>query len=196
MTSHNRRSFDVDIDVAPKTDKSKFGTRAMIHADDNVLVHPSGYYLEDVPVDGQTGWCAFDVEWGDEHGAMKVDLLTNTTYDAFKDKKHLLRCMELEPNWALLEDESFVATLPHIGKHFDIIRKIKPQSIGELADALALIRPGKVHLLDRYLEDKERARKALYKRSNQAYFKKSHSYSYASMIVAIMNLKKPVAVIW
>jgi hypothetical protein len=191
----NRRTFDVDIDVAPNTNKAVFGVRAMLYRDEAIHPHPSGYYLNDVPVDPITGHCAFDAEWGDEHGMYKVDLLTNTAYTQFKSKEQLLEYANKEPHWQILENKKIVESLPHISKHYDIVNRVKPASIHDLADVLALIRPGKEHHIEAYLENKAAVRRVLYKRTTKAYFKKSHSYSYAMMIIAIMNTKK-IAVIW
>lgn len=194
-----RRTFDVDIDVSSGTDKSKYGVRAMIYNEDQekVMPHPSGFYLEPVPVDNITGTCAFTSSYGEEHGFMKVDLLTNTSYDKMKDKEEILNLIEVEPDWKQLEDREVVESLPHIAKHYDTVTKVRPRSVDDLADLLALIRPGKIHLVDRYLEDKEATRKVLYKRADKAYFKKSHSYSYAMMIVVLLNKKKmSQAVFW
>lgn len=196
-----RRTFDVDIDVNAKVDKSKYGVRAMVYNSDTekVLAHPSGYYIEWVPVDELTGICSFDYEYGEAKGFMKIDLLTNSSYDAFLSKDEVITAYEQTPDWSLLEDEEFVATLPHIGKHFDLIKMIKPKSIDDLSDALALIRPGKKHLLNSYLTDKERIRHQLYRRSanEQNFFKKSHSYSYAAMIICVMNQRSGKSrIIW
>lgn len=197
----NRRTFDCDIDVNSKVDKTKYGTRAMVYNSDTekVLAHPSGYYLERVPVDDLTGICSFDYEYGEEYGYMKVDLLTNSSYDTFLSKEEVLTALDQTPDWSLLEDEEFVSTLPHIGKHYDLIKQIKPKSIDDLSDALALIRPGKKHLLGAYLNDKERVRHQLYRRSanDQNFFKKSHSYSYAAMIICVMNQRSGKSrIIW
>lgn len=181
------RVFDVDIDMPSKTDKSVYGTRAMIHANDTVQPHPSGYYIDEVPIDPVTGLCAFDNEYGDKNGWQKIDLLSNTSYDMFGSKEEIIRCMNLEPQWNLLLDEKFLSSLPHIANHHDIIDKVRPKSVEDLADVLALIRPGKYHLIDRYIVNKEKVRKHLYLRTNKHYFKKSHAISYAMMIVCVMN---------
>ncbi len=126
----NRRTFDCDIDVNSKVDKNKYGVRAMVYNSDTekVLAHPSGYYIEQVPVDELTGICSFDYEYGEEQGFMKIDLLTNSSYDSFLSKDEVLTAFEQDPDWTLLDDEDFVITLPHIGKHYDLIQPIKPQN--------------------------------------------------------------------
>lgn len=185
------RIFDCDIDVKSKVDKTKYGIRGMVYNEDaeKVLPHPSAYYLEDVPTDPITGNASFDYIYGDEKGFMKVDLLTNTSYDKFHSKEEVINSLNTVPNWSLLEDKEFVETMPHLSGNFDIVSKIKPRSVDDLADVLALMRPGKRHLIDQYMESKETARKNLYKRSSNdmMYFKRSHAISYACMIVCLMN---------
>lgn len=193
-----RSIFDVDIDVAPNTDKTVFGTPAMVYnaKTERIAPHPSGVYLEPVPIDEQTGLAAFDYEYGNEHGFMKVDVLNNSVYSEFKTKEEVRECLEREPDWKDFLNKNIVEGLPHIGKHFDLVKKLKPKSIEDLADILALIRPGKIEFLDEYMEDKKRVRRNLYKRSSGMYFKKSHAISYACMIVALLNKRTKHRVVW
>ena len=181
------RVFDVDIDVPSKTDKSIFGVRSMIEVDGNIQPHPSGYYVDDVPTDPLTGLCAFDVSYGDAQGWQKIDLLSNTSYDMFSSKEEVLRLMDMTPQWDLLLDKDILKRLPHITNHYDILERVRPSSIEDLADVLALIRPAKINLLDKYVANPEKIRKKLYLRSNKHYFKKSHAISYAVMIVCVLN---------
>lgn len=198
-SSDIRRSFDVDIDVCSDTDRNKIGVRAIVYNEENkkILPHPSGVYLEKVPVDLLTGNAAFDYNEGDALGYFKVDILTNTSYDSFKTKKELLECMVTEPDWDLLHKREIVEKLPHVSKHFDMLKKISPTSVESLADCLALIRPGKSHLVEEYLESPETVRPRLYSRPKEGvYFKKSHAISYALMIVCVLNKVHSVGILW
>lgn len=185
--------FDIDIDISPKScpDKSKYGTRAMVYNEDQkkILPHPSGVYMEKVPVDLLTGLCSFDYEYGEEHGYIKVDLLNNTSYDMFDSKDQLVDLSKKEPNWELLKDREVVKKLPQLANQVDVVVDLDIHSIQDLADVLALIRPGKIHYFEKYKKNKESVRRNLYKRSSNGkpYFKKSHAFSYAVMIVAILN---------
>lgn len=194
-----RRSFDVDIDVCSDVDRGSIGTRAIVYNEENkkILPHPSGVYLEKVPVDLLTGNASFDYKQGDALGYFKVDILTNTSYDSFKTKKEVLECMEKEPSWDLLHKLEVVEKLPHVAKHFEMLKKISPTSVESLADCLALIRPGKAHLVDEYLEDPDKVRPRLYTRPKEGiYFKKSHAISYALMIVCVLNKVHDVGILW
>jgi DNA polymerase III alpha subunit len=166
---------------------------------ERILPHPSGIYLEPVPVDELTGGCAFDYEYGDANGYMKVDILTNKSYDMFRTKDQLISAIEIEPDWTDLLNEDFVAKLPHIAQHFDVVRKVKPTSVEELADLVALIRPAKIQYIQSYLTNKKSVRRKLYLKpmDGGAYFKKSHAIAYALMIVAVMNkLKNSTLIQW
>lgn len=183
---------DIDIDVKPHMDRGKYGTRAIQYIENDMTLkpHPSGWYIDDVPVDPETGMSTMHFKDMEEAGFIKVDLISNTSYDLFKSKKEVLDSLNKEPDWSLLLDEGFVAKLPHVKDHVDLLRDVQPQSIMELADTLALIRPGKMHLIEDYLEDRERVRKRLYARPKKGYYiKKSHAVAYAHMIVCVMNRK-------
>lgn len=186
-----RRVFDIDIDVAGGFDREGLGTRAMVYNEEQekILPHPSGIYVEPVPVDEMTGLCAFDHRYGDEQGYLKVDILTNTTYDRFGSKADLLQSAEQEPDWSMLLDPDVVSRLPHVGKHLDVLQAVSPRSVEALADVLALIRPGKIHLLEAYLAHPESVRLQLYRRAanGKPYFKRSHAIPYALMIVSVLN---------
>jgi hypothetical protein len=183
--------WDIDIDVKSGLDRSVYGTRAMVYNEEHesLSIHPSGVYLDIVPIDKVMGICSFDHHYGDEYGFIKIDLLTNTSYDRFMSKEEVREMSEKEPNWRLLKDKKIVSRLPHISNHFDFIQSLDITSVDDLADALALIRPGKTHLIDGYLDNKKSVRRQLYLRptNNQAFFKKAHAYSYAVMIATILN---------
>lgn len=196
VATQTRREFDVDIDVQTNLDRTKYGTRAMVYNQDSerILPHPSGVYLEKVPIDHLTGFSAFDYKYGSEHGFLKIDILNNTVYDKFSSKEEVLEVMEEEPDWSLLDDATIVSKLPHIGKHFDLVEKLQPRSIEDLADLLALIRPAKVGLIDAYIQNKKLVRRNLYLRpanEESNYFKKSHAISYAYMIVCALSKVTP-----
>ena len=196
-----RSEFDVDIDVRPDTDRTLYGVRAMVYNEktEKILPHPSGVYIEDVPVDALTGLCAFDYKYGSEKGFMKIDLLNNTAYEGFKNKEEVLDAVHGDVDWSLLKDPDVVRELPHIGNHFDLVSKVEPKSIEDLADVLALIRPAKKDLVDDYIKDKKRIRRTLYKRPREDlnYFKKSHAVSYAMMIVCCMyKIKNKGGIVW
>ena len=60
----------------------------------------------------------------------------------------------------------------------------------ELADVLALIRPNKKHLIDKYVKNKQSVRKELYKKVDASDLRKSHAIPYALLIVLQLHLIK------
>lgn len=181
---------DVDIDVSPAVIKIDYGLRAVILRDEKLVAHPSGFYLDDVmPTDPMTGFAVVDYKEAERVGFIKLDLLTNTAYQTFKSRKEIRESANKEPDWDLLKDPKFVSRLPQLSKSFDIIEMVQPTDIDELADVLALMRPNKLHLMEQYLDNPLYVRRmSLYQRPSKGmFFKKSHSYAYAIMIVAIMN---------
>lgn len=185
------RLFDIDLDVVDAHKVQEYGVRAMLYNETlaKVMPHPSGIYLEDVPVDEATGLCAFDYEYGNETGFAKLDILSNSAYKIFKDKKDLIKHVNMKPDWEKFLDPKYHTQLPHIANYGEIIGLVKPQSIEEVADITALIRPAKIKYLNVYLQSKHRARRNLYKRPADGgmYFKRAHAISYAVMIVAVFN---------
>lgn len=185
--------FDVDIDVGPNTNRDDYGVRGSIYDRDRLTIkpHPSAVYVRtNMPRDPITGLAAIDYKKAETMGYIKTDLLTNNAYGGFSNKKEVLDALHREPDWSLLQDPNFIKKLPQIGKWTSLVIDLKPESINDLADILALIRPAKQHLVEKYKENKEEVRKILFKKPKDGmYFKKSHAYAYAAMIVCILNKK-------
>ena len=131
---------------------------------------------------------AIDYEEAEKLGYIKVDLLTNTAYNRFKSKEEVLEALKREPDWDMLLNPKVVEKLPHLAKWGEILEELCPRSIEDLADVLALIRPGKNSLIHDYKKNKTKVRKILYSKPKKGmYFKKSHAIAYAAMIVCVMN---------
>ena len=95
--------------------------------------------------------------------------------------------MKKEPLWDLLQEKDFVDQLFHVNGHAEILQKLKPQSIEQLAAVLAIIRPAKRYLLNSDWKDimSQVWTKPV---DDSYYFKKSHATSYAMAVVVHMNL--------
>ena len=63
---------------------------------------------------------------------------------------------------------------------------MKPKNVEQLARVLAMIRPGKRHLIGKSWDEIED--EIWTKTDDKFSFKKSHSYAYATLIVVQMNL--------
>jgi DNA polymerase III alpha subunit len=180
---------DIDIDFV---DREKalmlFDHIAASRKDKDQLVkHNTGVYFHEVPVDLDKNISAIDYESAENNGYFKIDFLNVGLYKGVKDEEHLTELMNRDPLWDLLEQEEFVNLLFHVNGHIDILKKMKPQSITQLAAILAMIRPAKRHLIGK---DWNTVMKEIWEKptNGEYYFKKSHATAYAVAIVVQMNL--------
>ena len=150
--------------------------------------HQVGVYFQNIPIDPITGFAAIPYNISDQYDFFKIDMLHLSILDHFENKQQIKVLLKKQPNWKMLEDKTIVEKLFHIANHFDIINEVKPTSILELADCLALIRPGKRYLVKKYNADKYNIRTILYKKENASDYRKSHAVSYAATIVLQMHL--------
>lgn len=181
-------STDIDIDFADR-DTALAGLAVIPAAqvqNGQRVKHKTGVYFQNVQVDPIDGMAVYDFKEAGEHGYFKLDFLNNTIYRHVRDESHLLDLVGREPEWMLLNDPDIVENLSHVRGHFDIVSIIQPQSIEDLAVCLALIRPGKRHLLrrPRHVIDAE-----IWLASDEGYtFKRSHAIAYATSIVVELHL--------
>jgi hypothetical protein len=177
--------MDIDIDLRPDFDPDKLFK--VVHAsmeEQGVLrKHPAGVYFQNIPVDKETGLSAIPYKESEDMGYMKVDFLHLTLLNKFKNKTEMRKYLRREPDWSLLEDEETVKTLFHIGNHFDVVSQVKPKSVQQLSDILAIIRPGKRSLLPEYLKSPAEVRPELYTKRINSDMRKSHTIPYALLIV-------------
>ena len=89
--------------------------------------------------------------------------------------------------WELLEHKEVVEKCFHIHKHFEIVKKMKPKSVEELAAVLAVIRPAKRHLLGK---DWDTVMEQVWVKpqGDEYFFKKAHAHAYAVAIVLQLNM--------
>jgi hypothetical protein len=149
--------------------------------------HPSGIYITDIPYDPVNEMSALDYADADQRGYFKLDILNVHIYNQVRDEAHLLRLMQ-EPDWDRLKDKKFVEQLIHLGNHFNSIQKMPEpiNSIPRLAMFLAVIRPAKKHLIGKSWKE---INETVWDKDIAGYgFKRSHSCSYAQLVVVHMNL--------
>ena len=92
-----------------------------------------------------------------------------------------------EPDWDMLKDPRTVENLFHLNGHFNIVSKLEPKTIEQLAAVLAIIRPAKRQLM--YKDWVDIMKEVWIKPTDGSYFfKKSHAVAYAQAIVVQMNL--------
>tara|TARA_B100000029_G_scaffold156699_1_gene151916 strand:- start:941 stop:1513 length:573 start_codon:yes stop_codon:yes gene_type:complete len=180
---------DVDIDVKDRDkvlEKLKHIPASIIQ-NGEIKKHNTGVYFTDIPTHPFTNSANIDYKEAEDRGYFKLDFLNVGVYEKVKDEKHLIELINQEPNWSLLDHKEIVEGLFHIHNHFDIVSKLKPKSVEELAAVLAIIRPAKRHLLN--VSWPEIHSKVWVKpKDNTYYFKKSHAIGYALAICVQLNL--------
>ena len=180
-----------DIDVDFKDRSLPLGIlphiQALMQNNGVNMKHNTGVYFQNIPVDPLTGIASIPYKKADELGYFKIDFINNSVYEHVQDEHHLNDLMNTEPPWGLLSEPGFVELLAHVHSHFDIVDRIKPRSVEDLAVVLALIRPGKRHLLD---EDRITIDANIWTKPDDGsyHFKKSHATAYAVSIVVQMNV--------
>jgi hypothetical protein len=178
---------DIDIDFADRT-PALAGLRwvaAVQRRNAHRERHVSGVYFQDIPIDPLDGMAVWDYEDAADRGYFKIDCLNNLIYTGVRDEAHLIDLLVRDPPWDAFADRDIVAALAHIGGHHEIARMIRPRSIIDLAICIALIRPGKRHLVgcSRETIDKE-----VWIRTEKYYYKKAHAVAFATAIVVQLNL--------
>lgn len=177
---------DVDIDLADR--EQLLTVIKYVPARLDKRKHNTGVYTHRVPVNPFNGLCTVDYKQADQNDYFKLDLLNVSLYKNVRDEKHLDKLLNQEPIWELLEHKEFVEQLFHIGNNFEIVSKLKPKSIQELAATIAVIRPAKRHLLDTGWDNINREIWIKPSGKDSYYFKKAHAIAYASAIVVQMNM--------
>ena len=181
--------FDIDIDMP---DRDKFlvyvnHTPASIEKEGKFTKHNTGVYFQNIPTFPLDQYSSIDHKQAEEQGWFKVDFLNNNIYKDVIDEKHLDDLLSKEPLWDLLEHEEVVNQLYHINNYADVLKTYKPTCIEELAMILAIIRPGKKHLMGKTFKEIE---KSVWVKpdNNEYYFKKAHAIAFATAIVVQLNL--------
>lgn len=187
---------DIDIDFANR--EQALGlikhTTATIVRDTGPVRHNTGIYVTDIPQDPFTNSASLDHKVAEDRGYIKLDFLNVGIYSQIKSEQHLIELMHREPEWDRLYDPAFCGQLIHIGNHYDTLIKMPEavNTIGRMAMFLAVIRPGKRHLIGQNW--REVARTIWEKPTDGSYyFKKSHSVSYSHLVVVNMNLLTDLA---
>ncbi len=180
---------DIDIDFADRQQVLDLlnVTPASIIRDGKLVKHNTGVYATDIPVDPFVGSASLDYNDAEARGYMKLDLLNVHVYKQVKSEEHLVELMK-EPDWTKLYDSSICAQLIHINNHYDTLLKMPEpvDTIPRLAMFLAVIRPGKRHLIGRTWKDV--AATVWDKVEGEYSFKKAHAIAYAQLVVVNLNL--------
>ena len=180
---------DVDIDFFDRDGTLKLFKHApaSIIKDDKIEKHKTGVYFHAVPTHPITGHSTLDYKKAEERGYFKIDCLNVNIYKNIKSEQELVELMIEEPDWDMLKDPKIVENLFHLNSHFNIVSKLEPKNIEQLAAVLAIIRPAKRGLM--YKNWVDILKEVWVKPTDNSYFfKKSHAVAYAHAIVVQMNL--------
>ena len=182
---------DVDIDFFDRDGTLKLfkNAPASIIKDDKIEKHKTGVYFHAVPTHPVTGNSTLDYKKAEDRGYFKIDCLNVNIYKNVKSEQELVELMIEEPDWDMLKDTKVVENLFHLNGHYNIVSKLEPKNIEQLAAVLAIIRPAKRGLM--YKDWTEILKEVWVKPTDGSYFfKKSHAVAYAQAIVVQMNLIK------
>ena len=192
--------MDIDLDLPSKFEPSDIFpnvVRALIFGKDGVIKkHPAGHYFQSIPVDPISGLAAIPYDRAEDRGYFKIDFLHLNMMDHFESKEEIRELMKEEPDWDILLDQEQASKIFQLNRHFSMVSKIKPRSVRTVADCIALIRPGKHDMIERYVRASEKGREALrrelYKKPTNGvyYFKKSHATAYALTVTLQLHLIK------
>lgn len=180
---------DIDIDFIDREEAlSHFKhIRARREESGKAMKHNTGVYMHEVPYDPINNLSSIIYDKAEEQGLFKLDFLNVSLYKGIKNEQHLTQLMDKEPLWELLEQDDFTDMLFHVNGHGQILRRLKPTNIPQLAAVLAMIRPAKRHLIDQDWQD---IMTEVWKKPerDEYFFKKSHATAYAVAVVVQMNL--------
>lgn len=183
---------DIDIDVKDRKHalKGLQYREASLFEGGELRKHNTGLFFQDIPIDPISGLASLPsnkkFDFAAANGFFKMDILTNSAYELVQDPDHLDEVLKEEVDWSLFLDREIVEQLHQLGNSYDIIFAYEPKSIEELACLIALIRPGKRHLLG---EEWDVVKREVWKPDETGYYyKKSHAIAFAMSIIVQLNL--------
>ena len=180
---------DIDIDFADREQILKHiqYVKASRLQNNEFVPHNTGIYVQSIPSNPISNLSNIDYKTAEDEGYFKIDFLNVNIYKDVKNEEHLIKLMEIEPLWDLLEQDEFTNLLFHINGHGDILRTMKPRTLEQLAAVLAMIRPAKRYLIGKTWET---VMMEVWKKpeNDDYYFKKAHAIAYAQAIIVQMNL--------
>lgn len=178
--------MDIDIDLADRNlllNKIQHRVAKL----KNGKNHNTGIYVTEIPHNPINNQATIDYKQAESRGYFKIDILNLSIYKEVKSEQHLQKLMNQEPLWELLEHSEFTDQLFHIKGHSEIMKKLKPRCVEQLACAMAIIRPAKRYLLNSSWE-KIYKEVWLVPSDNSYFWKKSHAFAYAFATIVHINL--------
>lgn len=184
---------DIDIDVANRDRILRLirNTPAMMEGAKKNTRHKTGVYFHEMPDDPVTGLATIDYKAAEEMGFFKIDILNVSLYSKINSPQQLDYLLSLETDWSMLTSPAVVKKCFHIHKHFNIVNKLRPDSLEKLAAVLGVIRPAKKHLLHEPWDTILKEVWVKPENDDEGYFfKKAHAHAYAQAIILQLNMIK------
>lgn len=178
---------DIDIDFADR-DIILSKLQHRIARLENGKKHNTGIYVTEVPHNPVDNLSTIDYNTAEDRGYFKLDFLNVHVYKDIKNETHLQTLMSKEPLWELLEHYEFCSQVFHLSGNEELVKKLAPKSVEQLAATLAIIRPSKRYLAKDVDWDHINSEVWLKPEDGGYYFKKAHAFSYAMACVVHMNL--------
>ena len=183
---------DIDIDFADRKQILDIIKHIPASIESNGIFkkHNTGVYCHSIPYNPLTDTASIEYKEAEDRGYFKIDFLNVNAYAGVRDEEHIVQLLNTEPLWDLLGEKEVCDQLFHINGYNNLVAELKPTSVLELAMVLAMIRPGKKHLLPICKQQGFQAiNDEIWTKTEDAYFfKKAHAVSYASVIVVQLNL--------
>jgi DNA polymerase III alpha subunit len=183
---------DIDIDFADRTKILDVIEHipAAIKENGTFKKHNTGVYCTSIPYNPLTGTANIDYKEAEQRGYFKIDFLNVSVYSDIRNEAQIDHLLNVEPLWDLLYEKEVCDQLFHINGYHNLLKQLKPKNILELATVLALIRPGKKHLVTKcYEHGFDSIQDEVWTKTDEGYsFKKSHGVGYAHVIVMQLNL--------
>lgn len=182
---------DIDIDVPdrqkvldiitawPAAQRDQFG---------HLRRHASGIYFTPVPYDSVLGHASIDYQQAQRRGYFKLDLLNQSVYQLIQSPEHYQAMLDRSVPWSRLSEQKFVEQVTQINTSYRILQKMPEpvDSIARMAMFIAVIRPGKKHLVG---QPWRQVAQEVWDRDVDGYtFRKSHAVAYAHLVALHMNL--------
>lgn len=177
---------DIDIDFSDRDillDKLKHRVAKL----DSGKKHNTGIYVTEIPHNPINNLSTIDYKKAEDRGYFKLDILNVNIYKDIKNEAHLIKLINQEPLWDLLQENQFVDLLFHLNGHGEVLKKTCPTSVEQLAAVLAMIRPAKRYLIGKPWT---LVMKNVWKKpeNDEYFFKKAHAFAYAVSVIVHMNL--------
>jgi hypothetical protein len=188
-------SADIDIDFGDRSAILKLinHTLAMQLNQGVPRVHNSGVYITDIPKDPINNFASIEYNEAERRGYFKIDFLNMGVYQLVQSPGHYQEMIDATPPWdRLWQDPAWTSQLVHVGNYTELLRKMQPKNIPQMAAFISIIRPGKAHLQNRPWEEVF----ATVWDGNDSLgytFKKSNAISYAALVALHMNLLNTTA---